>query len=158
MSTSDAVQIKRAGFFLRVIAALVDLVIVITITWAVGTIWIRTSNPSDASDDWVMTFLLVSATYSIGFWTECGATPGKLLFRMRVVRMNGEQPIAWYQGVARWVSYLLSASVFGAGFLMAAFHPLKRTIHDLMSGTRVIRLSRRRGKSRLPSSEPEPCV
>jgi uncharacterized RDD family membrane protein YckC len=47
----------------------------------------------------------------------------------------------WHQALARWASYLLSASLFGAGFLMAAFHPLKRTIHDLMAGTRVIRLA-----------------
>jgi uncharacterized RDD family membrane protein YckC len=124
-----------------VVAALLDLVVLVSVTWALGIVFIRTLNPAEQQDQMVTIFLVVSAIYSVGFNLKWGATPAKLLLRLRVVRMSDGTKMKWHQALARWASYLLSASLFGAGFLMAAFHPLKRTIHDLMAGTRVIRLA-----------------
>jgi uncharacterized RDD family membrane protein YckC len=106
-----------------------------------GLLLVRTPNPSDEQDQLMMLFMGISAIYSIGFTLKWGGTLGKLLLKMRVVQMHDGERIAWYQALVRWMSYVLSASIFGAGFLMAAFHPYKRTIHDLMASTRVIRLS-----------------
>ncbi len=140
---SDA---KPAGFFLRVIAAIVDLAILVSLTWLLGMVLIHTSNPSNEQDQLATIFLVVSAVYSVGLNLKLGGTPGKLLLKLRVVRMRDGGLMRWHQALARWASYLLSIAIFGAGFLMAAFHPLKRTIHDLMAGTRVVRLGRTSGR------------
>jgi uncharacterized RDD family membrane protein YckC len=137
-------EFRPAGFFVRAVASLIDLAIVVLATWVLAMLLIHSHNPPDpvAEQDEVVTiFLVISAAYSVGFNCWNGGTPGKLLFRMRVVRMRGGAWMTWHQALARWAGYLLSASLFGAGFLMAAFHPLKRTIHDLLAGTRVIRVS-----------------
>jgi uncharacterized RDD family membrane protein YckC len=148
-STSDALSFSRAqpaGFFLRAIAFVVDLAVVTSITWVLGIALIRTPNPSDVQDNMVLLFLVLGAIYSVGFSWKWGGTLGKLLFRMRVVRMRDGGPVNWFQASVRWASYLFSASIFGAGFLMAAFHPLKRTLHDLVASTRVVRISGQPGK------------
>jgi uncharacterized RDD family membrane protein YckC len=129
---------KPAGFFIRAIAASLDLAVLLALTWALALLLIHSRNPTDEQDQVVTIFLVVSALYTVAFNMKWGATPGKLLLRLRVVRMSDGSFVRWHQALARWASYLISASIFGAGFLMAAFHPLKRTIHDLMAGTRVV--------------------
>jgi len=140
---STALGARPAGFFIRVLAAIVDLTVLLLLSWGMGLLFLRVIHPTNASDeqDQLMTlFLTISAIYSVGFSLKWGGTPGKLLLGMRVIPMRGGAKLTWHQALARWASYLLSVSVFGAGFLMAAFHPLKRTLHDLMAGTRVVRL------------------
>jgi uncharacterized RDD family membrane protein YckC len=144
MGSAPTLESRPAGFFLRVIASLIDLAIAVLATWVLAMLLIHAHNPPDPAaeqDEVVTIFLVISAAYSVGFNCWKGGTPGKLLFRMRVVRMQDGARLKWHQALARWASYLLSASLFGAGFLMAAFHPLKRTIHDLLAGSRVVRLS-----------------
>jgi len=46
------------------------------------------------------------------------------------------------RGMARWVRLTLFALLpLGAGFLMIAFHPRRRGLHDLLAGTYVIQVS-----------------
>ena len=47
------------------------------------------------------------------------------------------------QSVVRTVGYALSYAPLGAGFLMAAIHPEKRALHDLIAGTVSITKERR---------------
>ncbi|MFL5812494.1 MAG: RDD family protein [Bdellovibrionia bacterium] len=141
LGSASTLGSRPAGFFLRVVASLLDLSIVVLATWVLAMLLIHTHDPEAEQDAVVTIFLVVSAAYSVGFNCWKGGTPGKLLFGMRVVRMRDGARLTWHQALARWASYLLSASLFGAGFLMAAFHPLKRTIHDLLGGSRVIRLT-----------------
>lgn len=122
-------------------AMLIDLTLVVLVTWGLAILLVHTHNPSDEQDQVFTIFLVVSGIYSVAFNLKWGATLGKLLFKLRVVRLSDGELMRWHQALARWASYVLSASVFGAGFLMAAFHPLKRTIHDLMAGTRVVKIS-----------------
>lgn len=137
---------KPAGFFIRALAASLDLAVLLAVTWGLALLLIHSRNPSDEQDQVVTIFLAVSAIYTVAFNMKWGATPGKLLFKLRVVRMRDGAFLRWHQALARWASYLISASIFGAGFLMAAFHPLKRTIHDLMAGTRVVHAPRISGR------------
>lgn len=118
---------------------MVDLALVAGVSWGLGLLVVRTPDTAEMQDEMVTLFLGVSAVYSIICWRRWGATVGKFLLGMRVVKMADAGQVTWLQAGARWSGYALSSFLFGAGFLMAAFHPRKRALHDLVSRTRVIR-------------------
>jgi uncharacterized RDD family membrane protein YckC len=66
-----------------------------------------------------------------------GATIGKKLMGLRVVRKDG-QPLGLVRSVLRAGGYLLSQPFFNWGFLVALAHPETRAFHDLISGSLVV--------------------
>ncbi|HEY5639440.1 MAG TPA: RDD family protein, partial [Dehalococcoidia bacterium] len=80
----------------------------------------------------------VGATYQIGFWTAAGATPGKMLMKLKVVDEHGDQ-VKIDKAILRYVGYWVSTLTLLIGYLMIAFRKDKRGLHDLIAGTRVIR-------------------
>lgn len=71
-------------------------------------------------------------------WILKGRTPGKWLFGIRVVRLDG-RPIGLWDAFGRAGGYSASLSTLGLGFLEAIWHPNRQTVHDRISGTVVIR-------------------
>lgn len=71
-------------------------------------------------------------------WIMKGKTPGKWLFGIRVVRLDGK-PIGLWDAFGRAGGYSASLSTLGLGFLEAIWHPNRQTVHDRISGTVVIR-------------------
>jgi uncharacterized RDD family membrane protein YckC len=69
-----------------------------------------------------------------------GATPGKRLLGLAVEGEQGAGPVGASRAALRLLGYLLSAVLFGIGFLMAAFGGL--ALHDRIAGTRVVRRER----------------
>ena len=84
------------------------------------------------------TFLPLRLAYFVGFHAGLGATPGKLLFGLRVVRMDGGT-LTFPRALARFLAELVSLAAMGIGYLVAPLHPERRALHDLIAGTRVIR-------------------
>jgi uncharacterized RDD family membrane protein YckC len=84
------------------------------------------------------TFLPLRLAYFVGFHAGLGATPGKLLFGLRVVRVDGV-PLTFPRALFRFLAELVSIASMGIGYLVAPLHPERRALHDLMAGTRVIR-------------------
>ena len=69
--------------------------------------------------------------------TPLRATPGKLLFDIRVFDRSGRRAgIA--SSLLRHLAKLLTLLTAGAGFIMAAFWSDKRALHDLLSGASVM--------------------
>ena len=70
-------------------------------------------------------------------WTPLrfGTHPGKKPFKVYVVRASDCGPMTLKQSTVRCFGYVLSYATLGCGFLMAAFHPQKRALHDLLAGT-----------------------
>lgn len=74
----------------------------------------------------------------VSCWVKYGATPGKMLFRMRVVGINDYEKLGVRRAIIRFISYLISVLSLGIGLLWALFDKRKRTWHDMLSGTRVM--------------------
>jgi uncharacterized RDD family membrane protein YckC len=74
-------------------------------------------------------------TYFLGAY---GATLGKMVFGLRVVRPNGDK-ISYGRAFGRYWAYLLSSITFGIGYIMAGFDGEKRALHDRICDTRVIK-------------------
>jgi uncharacterized RDD family membrane protein YckC len=81
----------------------------------------------------------VPLAYYIWFWSKKGATPGKLALGVQVVNLQGEPPTA-VQSLIRYLGYIPSSLFFSLGFLWMLWDDEKRTWHDMMAGTRVIRV------------------
>lgn len=66
-----------------------------------------------------------------------GATFGKMVFKIKVVKADGE-PISYVQAFVRYLGYMLSSLIMCIGCIMAIFDSQKRSLHDRIAGTRVI--------------------
>jgi uncharacterized RDD family membrane protein YckC len=68
-----------------------------------------------------------------------GQTLGKRIAHLRVVSRQGGE-VSMVQALGRTVAYLLSFLTGGFGFLIILFSREGRSLHDRISGTRVVRL------------------
>lgn len=71
-------------------------------------------------------------------WRRGGMTVGMRAWRIRIESDSGQKP-TWWQTIVRFLASLLSAALFGAGFLWSLVDSRNRTWHDLLSGTRLLR-------------------
>ncbi|OWY21216.1 RDD family protein [Sphingobacteriales bacterium UPWRP_1] len=65
------------------------------------------------------------------------ATPGKMMMGIKVTDMGGNR-INFGKATMRFFSKILSALIFGIGYLMAAFTDKKQALHDMIAGTLVV--------------------
>ncbi len=85
-----------------------------------------------------MVNMLVVAVIFIAAWRYWNSTPGKMLFRMKIVRESDlGEPSTW-QYLVRFFGYIIGSIPLGIGFLMIPFNSKKRGLHDYMAGTVVI--------------------
>ncbi|MCH7616334.1 MAG: RDD family protein [Chloroflexi bacterium] len=121
--------VVAAGFWIRFAAVLVDAVILTIVNLVLSAIVGSTA---------VFLGLAVGIAYTIGFWTASGATPGKMMFGLKVLTVDGD-PIGLDKAVLRYIGLWVNALTLGIGYLFIAFRKDKRGLHDLIAGTRVIR-------------------
>ena len=85
-------------------------------------------------------FYIIEKVYFIAFTASMGQTPGKMLFRIKVVNEDGSKASVWniiYRGViGRFLSGL--PIIAYAGYLMIIPDQEKRGLHDRLCDTRVI--------------------
>jgi uncharacterized RDD family membrane protein YckC len=81
--------------------------------------------------------LLLGALVII-FWQHKGATPGKMVFRMKVVDAETLGKPSAGQFVIRYLAYALSALPLGLGFFAIGWSKRKQGWHDKLSRTVVI--------------------
>jgi len=84
-------------------------------------------------------YIYYAIIYFAVFWWAWGATPGKLIFGLRVVDESGG-PIGIERALVRTVQIPLFL-----GFIWASFDERRQGIHDKMAGTYVV--DRRRGRT-----------
>jgi uncharacterized RDD family membrane protein YckC len=118
---------NRAGFWIRMAALLLDLILV--------AIVLTTINVSHH------TFLLIVASYGAVMWKLKGTTIGGVVCGLRVVRLDG-RAIDWPTAVARALGCFLSAAVAGLGFIWVVFDAERQSWHDKIAGTVVVHAPR----------------
>ena len=125
-------EMLYAGFWMRFLASIVDGIIIgILVNLPIALL----------VDDLGLAFLLqtaAGAVYTIGFWIAKGATPGKMAMSMQIVMADG-RPLRGGAAVIRYIGYMVNVLTLGIGYLMIAFTPKKRGLHDYIAGTVVVR-------------------
>lgn len=82
--------------------------------------------------------LLFLFTY-VWLWHRYGQTPGKKLAHIRVVDATTFENASYWKLTLRFIGYFLSLITL-IGFFIGFFRRDKRALHDLLSGTAVIRV------------------
>lgn len=122
----SAAMLPRAGFWIRVAASFLDLMI---IGAACGVLRAGGGTP------------LVFAAYCVVLWALKGTTIGGIVCGLKVVRLD-DRPVDWPVALVRALGGFLSLAVAGLGFIWVAFDDQKQSWHDKIAGTTVVRVPR----------------
>jgi uncharacterized RDD family membrane protein YckC len=156
---------RPAGFWIRVLAAVLDALVCslvqFSLGFAAGSLWGREVASSPAFRSTIVVFtLLFALLYTAVLHGGPGQTVGKLVVGVRVVALDGEA-LGFGAALLRSLAYLVSFLPLGAGFIMAGLRRDKRALHDLLAGSRVEWLPRRRAAAPVgeqPRVTPEPVA
>jgi tetrahydromethanopterin S-methyltransferase subunit B len=80
--------------------------------------------------------------YFILFFRFGGRTPGKRLFGLKVIDLEGRPRLGWYQAFERTHGYAASTLAAFLGFLQVIWDHGGQTMHDRIAGTTVVRWKR----------------
>lgn len=138
MPTPPAATLTRAGFWSRMMALFIDVVL-IGILCQIA----RSALPENIRAHFnAGTFLIILAAYGAVLWKLRGATIGGIVCDLKLVQLD-DRPLDWTTCIVRAVACFLSLAVAGLGFIWAAFDRESQTWHDKIAGTIVIKQPKR---------------
>jgi uncharacterized RDD family membrane protein YckC len=154
-ATAGVATMNYAGFWIRFVAKLIDNLIigaVISIPMVVlifGLIGSAASSQKDTMGPLVamlfnlgifgiqLVWILVMVAYNTFFIGKFGATPGKMAVGLKIVTAEGLS-VPMLRAFGRAWAEQLSSCILNIGYIIAAFDPEKRALHDHICNTRVI--------------------
>jgi uncharacterized RDD family membrane protein YckC len=143
---SVAGAMDYAGFWIRFGAKVIDWIIVGFVSIIVAmplSIFSVTSSSSTSVLTMVLVQILnyaIPCSYVTFFVGKFAATPGKMACKLKVVTSDN-QPVSYLRAFGRYFAEILSGLILLIGYIMAAFDDEKRSLHDRICDTRVIRRS-----------------
>lgn len=123
-------DVKFAGFFVRAAAYMADWLIL-------GVVGIVVAFATNSLIGALLAMIGVGLICFAGFWIADGATPGKMLFNLKV-RMTDGSSLEPVSAVLRYAGYWVSGAMLGIGFLVMLFDEEKRCLHDRIANTIVV--------------------
>ncbi|CAM4312624.1 RDD family protein [Acinetobacter pragensis] len=144
-------EFEYAGFWERVGASLIDMIILLTATYPILWLFYRgdwerifatglSEQPQVFWFDILANYILPFA-YTVIVWLLWSASPGKILLGMKIVDAETGQNIDLKQSIIRYIGYFPAMMVFMIGIFWVAFDKRKQGWHDKMANTVVIRNS-----------------
>jgi uncharacterized RDD family membrane protein YckC len=141
---------QYAGFFTRLVAYIIDRLVVSGITALIGlgvSLALNALNLNEwlaaGSTGAIIVALLLFALvvlvrlfYNLGFWMLAGQTPGKRVMGVRIVRTDGQR-LKWGNAIRREVGYGISTILF-LGYLWVLVDNRRQGWHDKLAGTMVV--------------------
>jgi uncharacterized RDD family membrane protein YckC len=140
---SVAGEMVYAGFWIRVGAKLIDGIISAVVSYALGfaVSFVVVTGFVGAIQAYLISNILAcgfGVTYVTYFLGRYGATPGKMACGLRVLRSDGER-LSYGRAFGRFFAEILSAMVLCIGYFMVGFDKEKRSLHDRICDTRVVK-------------------
>jgi len=138
----DDAALRPAGFWVRLAAFVVDLLVILLAQFLLGFMaarrWGVDVDRSTTMQGAVVFFTFVFAVlYPTVLHAVAGQTIGKLLIGARVVATDGE-PLPLGAALLRAIVHWLSLTfMLGLGHVLAGLRKDKRALHDLLAGSRV---------------------
>jgi uncharacterized RDD family membrane protein YckC len=83
------------------------------------------------------TMLVVGAVYYVLLWGLAGSSPGKRLFRLRVIGPDGREP-GIHRALIRYTVMFFVGVPLGLTWWPVLVRRDRRALHDLAAGTRVV--------------------
>lgn len=115
-------QARRAGFWIRAAALLIDFVLIAIVAKMchIGVI-----------------LLPLFAVYCIVMWALQGTTVGGIICGLKVARLDG-RGVDWATAIVRALGGFISMAFAGLGFIWVAFDAERQSWHDKIAGTVVV--------------------
>ena len=145
-------SVKKGGFWIRYAAWLIDTIIlniIGVILLRIGAVAfdlassglqnLEVGEMMSIMVPYLFFMIIVNIFYFTFFHGSTGQTPGKMLCRLKVVRLNGEA-LGYNKAFLRWVGYLVSAFALYLGYLWVAWDSKKQAWHDKIAGTYVVKI------------------
>jgi len=139
---SDPASVAYGGFWLRVVAYIIDAILLYLVA---GVVSIVTDESLFAADKAHFPFKTQLISVVIGWLyfallesSERGATVGKMVVGLRVVTEQGNR-LSFLNATGRHFAKYISTLILGIGFLMVGLTDKKRGLHDMMAGTLVVK-------------------
>ena len=139
---------RYAGFWIRVFANVLDALLLGAVNmavalaveaWELGTLPSSVGSVSGVHPGPAIFALVSPSIVIIGSWIALGASPGKLMLRLRIVdEPTGGSPTVW-QCIGRFVMGVIGVVCVGIGYLWIVIDPRKQGWHDKLVRTLVIR-------------------
>lgn len=145
-----AARVRYAGFWVRVVAAIVDGVVVRIVVTPIGLMfggmsWL--AGMGGGVPHLGMMFLGTGITLVLlvaGAWlyeaflesSSYQATLGKMIFGLKVTDLQGNR-ISFARATGRHFGKIVSGLILGIGFIMAGLTERKQALHDMLAGTLV---------------------
>lgn len=141
MELSD--DLEYAGFWVRVWASLVDTVLIFMVILPplisiYGWEYLESSRFIQGYWDFLLNWILPAIAVII-FWVYRSATPGKMIFKLKIIdAATGEKP-STRKFIGRYLAYYASTLPLLMGLFWVAFDKKKQGWHDKLAGTLVVR-------------------
>ncbi len=128
---------RFVAFILDVfIAALVSVFVLLLVT--VALVFFEKFDDDGVIEVFFLSSLIITyLAYHLFYLTAFGATPGKLLLKLRVVDSYGRE-LRFRRSVIRLLGYIVSLCSLCLGFFHIIIDPLAQGWHDKIAGTYVI--------------------
>jgi len=145
-------MLEYGGFWIRFVAKFIDNIILGIVQWAImipagmmmAPAVVQSGEQFPTSGFFaIMGFQIIigisiPAAYSTFFIGRFRATLGKMACRLQVVTPEGGR-VSYARALGRFFSEMISSMILAIGYIMAAFDDEKRTLHDRICSTRVVR-------------------
>lgn len=147
-------EVKYASFWLRFLAFVIDMLIVLVIQLVllipfIGIIGYEMSYTGlgDISEGTILTlgfglyltFMLISWLYFALFHaSSTHATIGKMIVGIKICHAHSRD-LSFSRTSLRYVSKYMSFAILLIGFVIAAFTPKRQALHDFIANTIVIK-------------------
>jgi uncharacterized RDD family membrane protein YckC len=139
-------EMEYAGFWIRVGAWFIDYIIM-AIASAIIYVPLTFMGFSSFNEPAAFTIIqlismilnfIIPAVYESWFVGKYAATPGKMACKLKVVMSEGDR-VSFARAIGRHFAKYISGLILGIGYIMAGFDEQKRTLHDRICDTRVIK-------------------
>lgn len=133
-------EMRYAGFWVRVAALFIDIIILLAFNFSLELILFQEIVDIDHKAYPLALGIssVISILYYAGFESsQMQATFGKKAMKIKVVDENGHR-IDFTMSIIRYFCHWLSSLTLGIGYIMVAFHPQKKGLHDLVAKTLVV--------------------
>jgi len=136
-------ELVYAGFWVRVIASLIDsilvLMVIIPLTYLLANFGDVALIGSLLWFLFVIVISLLPIVPVFVFWIFKSATPGKMILNLVIVDANSGHAPDISQWVVRFVGYALSMLTFFTGFFWIGIDQRKQGLHDKLARTVVVK-------------------
>jgi uncharacterized RDD family membrane protein YckC len=144
MESSEGV--RYAGFWIRLLATMIDVVVLLVITlpvlvWTYGLEYFDPVAMKSRPMGFVEFLILYvfPPVVVIVLWKYKSATPGKMIVGAKIVDARTGAKPSFVQCIIRYFGYIVSTIPCCLGYLWIAFDRRKQAWHDKLAGTVVVR-------------------